>query len=110
MARGDYLGEFEELTLLAVTRCGQDAYGMEVRREIATRTGRDVSIGGVYATLERLTGKGLLRAVTRQRRDDEDGRPRKFFQITASGIDALETADDLRRKLRGGVRVKGTLR
>ena len=108
MARGDYLGEFEELVLLAVTRCGKDAYGMEVRREIAAQTGRDVSIGAVYATMERLAGKGLLRTLTRARDDDEDGRPRKFFEVTRQGEASLETAEALRRKMRGGVRVPRT--
>ncbi len=106
MARGDYLGEFEELVLLAVTRCGNDAYGMEVRRAIAERTGRDVSIGGVYATMERLVTKRLLRTINRARDDDEDGRPRRFFEITPQGLAMLETADALRQRMRDGLRLK----
>ncbi|HEV3200286.1 MAG TPA: helix-turn-helix transcriptional regulator, partial [Bryobacteraceae bacterium] len=60
MAKGDSLGEFEHLVLLAVLRLGADAYGMRVRSEIAGRTGRDVTIGAVYATLDRLADKGLV--------------------------------------------------
>jgi len=54
MAKGDYLGEFEQIVLLALIRLRRNAYGMTVRREIEQRTGRKVSIGAVYATLERL--------------------------------------------------------
>lgn len=106
MAKGDYLGEFEELVLLAVTRCGNDAYGMEVRRAIADRTGRDVSIGGVYATMERLVAKRLLRTINRTRDDDEDGRPRRFFEITPLGHEMLATAEALRSRMRHGLRLR----
>src|SRR5215207_3806723 len=54
MGRGDYLGEFEQVVLLAVARLGADAYGMRIRAEIAERAGRASTIGAVYATLERL--------------------------------------------------------
>ena len=53
-----HLGEFEQLVLMALLRLGENAYGMSVREEIASRTGRDVSISAVYTTLERLEGKG----------------------------------------------------
>ena len=58
MAKGEFLGEFEQLVLLALLRLGEEAYGMAVRREIETRASRDVSIGAVYATLDRLEEKG----------------------------------------------------
>ena len=34
------MGEFEQLVLLAILRLGDDAYGMEIRAEIESRTGR----------------------------------------------------------------------
>ena len=61
MATRDYLGEFEQIVLLAVARTGDDAYGITIRDEIQRRIGRDVSIGALYLTLDRLTGKGYLR-------------------------------------------------
>ena len=61
MGRGDYLGEFEQVVLLAVARLGDEAYGMRIRAEIETRASRRASIGAVYATLERLVAKGYAR-------------------------------------------------
>ena len=88
MAKGDYLGEFELLVLLAVVRLNDDAYGMEVRREIEARAGRDASIGAVYATLDRLETKGLVRS--REIAPDKDqGRTRRLYLITADGGRAL---------------------
>ena len=54
MGRGEYLGEFEQVVLLAVARLEDEAYGMRVREEIEVRAGRRATIGAVYATLERL--------------------------------------------------------
>ena len=54
MSSDNSLGVFEELVMLAVLHAREDAYGMNVRREIETRTDRDVAIGAVYATLDRL--------------------------------------------------------
>jgi PadR family transcriptional regulator PadR len=74
----DYLGEFEQVVMLAVARLGDAAYGMEIRREIDRRTGRTSSLGAIYATLDRLCDKGLLR----ERHDNAAGRPRWFFTVT----------------------------
>ena len=61
MPKGDYLGEFELFVMLALAQLGADAYGISIRQEIERRTGRDVAIGAVYATLDRLEQKSLVR-------------------------------------------------
>ena len=61
MPKGEFLGEFEIYVMLAVSRLGDDAYGVTIRGAIEARTGRDVAIGAVYATLGRLADKGLVR-------------------------------------------------
>ena len=99
--RQSYLGEFEQVVLLAVARLKADAYGMGVRTEIAERTGREVTIGAMYATLDRLVAKGYLRA----RDDASEGRPRRFFAITATGVDALEAARALQTRMWSGLRL-----
>lgn len=99
--RQSYLGEFEQVVLLAVARLKDDAYGMSLRTGIVERTGREVAIGAMYATLDRLVAKGYLRA----RDDAPEGRPRRFFVITASGVEALETARELQQKMWAGVRL-----
>jgi PadR family transcriptional regulator PadR len=64
MSDVDLLGSFEEQVMLAVVRIGADeAYGMAVRRELERVTGREVTIGAVYATLDRLEAKRLVRSV-----------------------------------------------
>jgi PadR family transcriptional regulator PadR len=106
MGRGEYLGEFEQIVLLAVARLGAQAYGMEIRREIEQRTERTVSIGAVYATLDRLEDKGYLRA----RDDDSGGRARRFFTVADAGVDALEAARSLQTKMWSGLRLSRSSR
>ena len=89
MAKGESLGEFEHLILLAVLRLGSDAYGMRVRREIAERTGRDVTIGAVYATLDRLESKGLLAGSLSDPTPERGGRAKKSFHLTGAGVAAV---------------------
>ena len=56
MPRGAFLGEFEQIILLAVVRLKDAAYGITIRDEIEACTGRDVSIGGAVG----LVGAFLL--------------------------------------------------
>jgi PadR family transcriptional regulator PadR len=99
--RQSYLGEFEQIALLAVVRLKDEAYGMGVRAEIAERTGRAVTIGAMYATLDRLEAKGYLRSHD----DAPEGRRRRFFALTAEGVKALETARDLQQRMWAGLRL-----
>ena len=62
MGKGDHLGEFEQLVLLAILRLEKDAYGMTVRRELEETARRKVTLGSVYGTLDRLEKKGLVRS------------------------------------------------
>jgi PadR family transcriptional regulator PadR len=102
VAKGDLLGEFEHLVLLAVVRLRDAAYGMSVRREIAERTGRDVSIGAVYATLDRLATKGLVTSVLSDPTPERGGRAKRSFRLTGAGINAVNrTRQDLSNMLEG---------
>jgi PadR family transcriptional regulator PadR len=100
--RVSYLGEFEQVVLLAVARLKGDAHGMRLREEIRERSGRAASIGAIYSTLDRLVAKGYLH----QRDDSSSGRARRFFSLTASGVRALETARALQERMWAGVQLR----
>jgi DNA-binding PadR family transcriptional regulator len=86
------LGEFEQLVLLALVRLGPDAYGATVRREIESRTEREVAISAVYTTLERLEGKGYVRSRVGEPTAERGGRRRRHFELLPSGARALKAA------------------
>jgi PadR family transcriptional regulator PadR len=72
---GDFpLGEFEQLVLLALLRLGDSPYAVPVREEICRRTGRAVSLGAVYKTLERLDGKGYVSSFSGDPTPERGGR------------------------------------
>jgi DNA-binding PadR family transcriptional regulator len=89
MPSRDYLGEFEHMVMLALVRLEERAYGVTVRQEIELRTKREVSIGAVYATLDRLEGKGYVKSHYGQPTPDRGGRSKRFFRITARGLAAV---------------------
>jgi DNA-binding PadR family transcriptional regulator len=102
MPKGQFLAEFELYLMLAVTRLGDDAYGVTIRREIEERTGRPVSIGAVYATLGRLGDKGLVNFRESDPLPVQGGRSRKYFSLTTAGQEALRhSANMLERMMEG---------
>jgi PadR family transcriptional regulator PadR len=93
------LGILEEQVLVAVIRGRAEAYGMEVRREIERVTKRDIAIGAVYSTLDRLEAKELVRS----RRLLVDGASRRVFELTRAGARALADTRAMRERLWKGI-------
>jgi PadR family transcriptional regulator PadR len=86
-----YLGEFEQLILLAIVRLGEEATGGAVRQIVADASQRTVWIGAVHTTLERLALKGMVSSRVMPA-DDERGRPRKIYSLQPKGHAAIEHA------------------
>ncbi len=103
MAKGKYLGDFEQLVMLAVMRLGEDAYGMTVRREIEAGSERQVSLGAIYATLDRLEDKGFVSSALGETTRGRRGRAKRFFRAQAPGVRALQSALASLDRLRQGI-------
>jgi PadR family transcriptional regulator PadR len=99
------LGTFEEQVMLAVLRTAGDAYGMMIRREIENVTGREIAVGAVYATLDRLEAKKLIASA----RGDVDGMSRRLFRVLPAGARALAESKAMRERLWRGVDLRGLL-
>jgi PadR family transcriptional regulator PadR len=104
--QGSLLGSLEEQVMLAVLRTDKDAYGMNVRRELEAVTGREITIGSVYATLDRLEAKGL---VTSRRAGESEATSRRVFAVTAPGAQALSHTRATRDRLWTGVELGTSL-
>jgi PadR family transcriptional regulator, regulatory protein PadR len=89
MSSRDYLGEFEHIVILALLRLAGRAYGVTVRQEIEARIGREVSIGAIYATLDRLETKGYVKSQFGEPTPERGGRSKRFFHVTAKGVSAV---------------------
>jgi len=84
------LGEFEQVVLLAVLRLGDGAYAVPVQEEILQCTGRDVSRGSIYITLDRLETKGYLRSRLADPTPERGGRAKRYYALRPKGLDALK--------------------
>ena len=101
MNRGELLGSLEYIILLALLRLDGRAHGMMVRREIEERTGRNVSIGAVYATLERLETKGYVSSSIGEPTPERGGRAKRLFRLQAAGRRALQVSEQTIRSMTG---------
>ena len=99
------LGELEQVLLLALLRLGGDAYGAAIRAEILERTGRSVTPGAIYPTLDRLEARGLLRSRMGGAMAERGGRARRYFKITAAGLREVKAAWRQTRQLASGLTI-----
>ena len=81
----DTLSHFELMLMLAVIRAGEDAYGVLVAREMEAATGKEVLLGSVYASLERLETRGLVTSRLGDPSPERGGRAKRYVRVTAAG-------------------------
>jgi PadR family transcriptional regulator PadR len=89
MTNRSYLGEFELMLLLAVVHLGEEAYGVPISRDLERNRGRSVSVGSVYAALERLQGKGLIVSDLGDPTPERGGKAKRYFRITKEGLQQI---------------------
>ena len=99
------LGELEQVLLLALLRLGGDSYGAAIRAEIRERTGRSITPGAIYPTLDRLEARGLLRSRMGGATAERGGRARRLFKITAAGLREVKAAWRQTRQLAAGLTI-----
>jgi PadR family transcriptional regulator PadR len=104
MPAGELLGSLEHIILLALVRLEDNAYGMTVRREIEARTGRNISIGAVYATLERLEAKGYISSFSGEPTAERGGRAKRLFRVEADGERAMRVSQEAIEKMMLGLK------
>lgn len=102
MSRGS-LGDFEQLLLLAILRCGDDAYGITVRDEIENRAGRSASLGAIYTALDRLEQKRLVSSWTGGATPERGGRAKRFYRLEAAGQAALRQSLRATKRMTAGI-------
>ncbi|MGE0158220.1 MAG: helix-turn-helix transcriptional regulator [Gemmatimonadales bacterium] len=104
MAGREFLGELEEMVLLAALRLRDDAYGASILRELDERAGRDVPRGSVYVAIERLASKGFITTSAGASSPKRRGRPRRMIRVTEAGLAAVRRSHEVRERLRHGTR------
>ena len=108
MSSRDYLGEFEHIVILALLRLAGRAYGVTARQEIEARTGREVSIGAIYATLDRLERKDYVKSQFGEPTPERGGRSKRFFHVTAKGVSAVNRTHRAVQRMTQGLDLFGS--
>ena len=103
MTDRSYLGEFELMILLAVLQLGDEAYGVPISRELERHRGREVSVGSVYAALERLESKGLISSTLGDPTPERGGKAKRYFRVTKEGLHQVNTTRRVLTKLWQGI-------
>jgi PadR family transcriptional regulator PadR len=92
MKRKKHLGELEQLVLMAALQLQDKAYGAGIMRELENRGGRRVAPGALFATLDRLESKGLVKSRLGDPTPGRGGKRRRYLTVTRSGLSALRDA------------------
>lgn len=96
------------MVLLAVKKLEPDAYGVKIRQAVAEATERDVSIGAIYATLDRLESKDYVNSWQGEATPERGGRAKRYWRVTQGGLRTLREQENVRRRLLDGLDL-GTL-
>jgi len=92
MRKRDYLSQLELMVLLAAMSSGRAAYGVLISRNIAEKSGREIALASVYATLERLERKGFVKSALGEPTAERGGKARTYFTATVAGIQEAREA------------------
>lgn len=84
------LTDLEFMLLLATMRLGNEAYGVQIARELEQTGKRTVLLGAVYATLDRLEAAGLVRSSVGDPTPERGGRAKRYFRVTPAGLRAVK--------------------
>lgn len=93
------LGEFEELVLLTVLVLEEEAYGVEIKRELEERLSESLSVGSIQSALKRLEEKGYLKSEFGETTQKRGGKRKRIYSVTSSGKQVLNEMKDIRSQL-----------
>lgn len=99
MREHSYLSEFELILLLTILRLDDDAYGVPLSRELSQLRGKEVSVGSVYAALDRLELKGLITSSLGESSPERGGRAKRYFRVTEEGLLSVQETRRVLNKL-----------
>jgi PadR family transcriptional regulator, regulatory protein PadR len=103
MRKREHLGQLELMVLFAVIQPTKESYGVQISREIAEKSGREVALASVYAALERLEKKGLVTSALGAPSAERGGKARTYFRPTATGLAEARDTHETLQKLTSGL-------
>jgi PadR family transcriptional regulator, regulatory protein PadR len=99
----EFVGQFEEILLLAILHLGEQAYGARVRQAVEEAMEKSVAIGAVYTTLDRLERKGYVSSWQGEPTPERGGRAKRYFRVEGAGEQVLKDTQGARERLTAGL-------
>lgn len=93
------LGEFEELVLLTVAALQQEAYGVEIKRELERRLREQLSVGSIQSALKRMEEKGFLVSEFGEATQKRGGKRKRIYHTTGYARKVLAELKEIRAGL-----------
>lgn len=98
-----YLTKLEETVLVAIWKLSDDAYGVNVRKEVNEISGKKYFYNAIYSTFEQLHRKGFVEKHFGEPTSVRGGKRKIYFSITETGMEAMEAAYERHNRLWKGV-------
>jgi PadR family transcriptional regulator PadR len=93
------LGEFEELVLLTVASLQEDAYGVEIKKELESKLGETISVGSIQSALKRMEEKGFLKSEFGEATQKRGGKRKRIYTATPHAHRVLRDLKEIRAEL-----------
>jgi DNA-binding PadR family transcriptional regulator len=97
--KGTYLGEFQEIVLLAILILDENAYGVTIQDEIKSELDRNISRGALHTALTRLEEKGFIKSEVGGATKERGGRSKRMYAVTNLGKESLRQARQIREQM-----------
>ncbi|MEQ8473986.1 MAG: helix-turn-helix transcriptional regulator [Marinoscillum sp.] len=97
--KGTNIGELEEVILLIVANLFDNAYGIEIKKEVEEKCNRTITISTVHNVLQRLQEKNFLESRYSDPTPERGGKRKLLFRVTEAGQGALENSREMRESL-----------
>lgn len=95
----EVLSRADEILLLAILRLKDEAYGVSIVKEVSSRTGKELKLGGLWVSLDILAKKGLISKRMGDPSPERGGRSKIYYSLTQTGLQALEKVYAFNRSL-----------
>lgn len=94
-----YLTKLEEILLISIWRLKENAYGVTIREEMKGITGKTLSFGALYVSLDKLVQKKYVTKTPGTPTAERGGRSKNYYNLTNYGIKALQYSREINNAL-----------
>ncbi len=101
------LGEFEEFVLLTVVLLKEDAYGVEIKKELETRLKQPLSVGSIQSALKRMEEKGFLESKFGEATKKRGGKRKRIYSATPQAHQVLNEMREIRENMWSTISLAG---